>query len=64
MKIEASYGRVGGKFEVHEGDENPSGGLKVSSNLDLWELSTTESSTKEHMDWNETSCIYIADVQL
>jgi hypothetical protein len=49
---EGRYGTLmeefGGKNEGSEGDRNPTGRPKVSTNLNLWELSETEPPTKHH----------------
>jgi hypothetical protein len=43
-----TYGRVRERTERTERNSNPIGRPTVSPNLDLWELSETEPSTKEH----------------
>jgi hypothetical protein len=48
MKVWDSYGRDGRRIESPEGGGNRPGRPTESSKLDLWELSGTEPSTKEH----------------
>ena len=47
-EIEEPYGRVRGRLEGAERDDNPIGRPTVSTNLDPWELPETEPPTKEH----------------
>jgi hypothetical protein len=50
MEARDSYGRIRGRIEVSEYDRNPSGGPKVSTNLELWELSEiVPPATNEHI---------------
>ena len=43
------YGRVRGRIEGAEGDFNPIGRPRVSTNLVPWELPVTKLSIKEHI---------------
>jgi hypothetical protein len=47
MEVEDSHGRTGGQIEGTEWGGNFTGRPTVSTNLDPWELSETEPSTKE-----------------
>jgi hypothetical protein len=38
MEFRDSYGRIGGRFAVFEGDKNTTGRPTESTNLDLWAL--------------------------
>jgi hypothetical protein len=44
MKVENSYGRVGGRTQGLEGDRNP---IRRPTNLEPWEFSEIEPPTKE-----------------
>jgi hypothetical protein len=44
----------GGRIKGPNGDGNPIGGPTESTNLNIWGLSETETSTKEHMVFNKT----------
>jgi hypothetical protein len=48
MEVKDSSGRVGGKIEGPEGDQNSTGSPTESTNLDSWRVSETETPTKEH----------------
>lgn len=43
-----SFGRIGGRFKGPEGDRNSTRRPIETTNLDPWQLSETESPTKEH----------------
>ena len=47
MEIGDPYERVRGRIEGPEGVGNPTGRPIVSINLDPWEITETESATKE-----------------
>jgi len=47
-EVGGSYGRVGGRIEGSEGDANTTGGPTESTHLAFWELSDTESPSREH----------------
>ena len=63
--IRESYGRAGGKIEEPEEDRKSTERPTELANLDPWELSETERSTKEHT-WARLGppCTYVADMQL
>ena len=48
MKLEDSYGRVGGRIEGPKGDRNSTGKSTESTNLDLWGPSEPEAPTWDH----------------
>jgi hypothetical protein len=52
MKVREPYGRVGGRIVGPEGDRNTTGRPTESTNLDPWELSEIEPTSKEHT-WAE-----------
>ena len=65
MQVRDTYGRVGGRIEAHKVNGNPIGRPTESTNLDPWELSESESPTKEHT-WarmTPTRSTYVADRQ-
>ena len=47
-EVRDHYGKVIGRFEGAEGDSNPIGRPKVSTNADQWELPETKPPTKVH----------------
>ena len=48
MEVRDPYGRVRARIEGTEADDNTTGRPTVSSNLDPWKLTETESPTEEH----------------
>ena len=65
MEVRLSYGRVRGWIGGPEGDRNPTGGQTESTNLDLWELSETETPTKEHTQTGPRPPLtYVTDMKL
>jgi hypothetical protein len=48
LELGYSYKNVGRRTEDHEGDRNSTGIPAESTNLDIWKLSETVLTTKEH----------------
>ena len=52
MELGESYGRVGGRIEGPEEDRDSIGRPRESTNVDPWELTETEPSTKSELRLN------------
>jgi hypothetical protein len=65
MELGHSYGRIRGRISGPKGDRNSTGRPTESTNLDLWQISQSESPAEEHT-WAgpRPLCTHVADVQL
>jgi hypothetical protein len=61
MEVRDPYGKVGERIEDPEGDRNSTGRPTVLINMNSWELSKTEPSTRAHMGWTKTPGTCVAE---